>query len=219
MIRTAHFIWLGSEPPADYLENISEFSRLNPDWAIAFWTSADRILEVIPKPLHRLWGDATDIVPEDSVWQFRADIARLAILYAHGGMYADVDHQWFKPIDPLLEGTRAHEVLTVWEREGHHVANGWIYAPSSHHRLFKSLLAEIPHIAKQRRGQRANRITGPSGQWTSHARRNPNVRILPAKYLIPWRWDQLDRAGGPEDYPEAYGAATWNHQQEIRGLR
>jgi len=215
MRRVMHAIWMGSPLPDDYAANIEKFAELNPRWEIRVW-GEEECREVLPSAMRDLFDAAREITVKDSVWQLRSDIARLAILYRHGGLYVDTDFDWRKPIDPLL-ASPPRSVVTAWEKDNRFVANGFIYSERPRHTLFRQCFSDLPGRVYQRRGQRANRITGPSGQWTSICRRRRDVKIIPSKHLFPYGWNELDRAGEP--FPEAYGVHLWGHQQEIRGMR
>lgn len=206
---------MGSELPADYRQNLEGFHALNPHWTLRLWGEEDCRSVLTPR-IRSLFDAALEVVPADSVWQFRSDIARLAILWKYGGLYADTDFSWQRPIDDLLEAPPS-TVVTVWEKEDRFVANGFIYSEKRGHQIFRDCLLDLPGRAHQRRGQRANRITGPSGQWTSFARRRRDVNILPSRHLLPYAWDELHRSSEP--FPEAYAIHMWGHQHEIRGLR
>lgn len=214
MVRAAHFIWMGSPLPVEFARNMDDFSALHPRWKINLW-GLEECREVLDPSVRKVFDEASDYVPPDSVWQFRSDIARLAILYRHSGAYIDTDFAWQKNIDPLLR-VSTRTVVTVWEKEGHFVANGFMYSPMKQHPLFQRCLRDLPGQAKTRRGQRANRITGPSGQWTSETRRRRDVKILPSRTMIPYAWNELSRAD--EDFPDSYAVHHWQHSRQIRGM-
>lgn len=217
-VRVAHAIWLGSDLPVDYAAHLDQFEELNaPDgWTLQAWTDVAELRDLLPASIHRIWDDPLTYVPADSVYQFHSDIARLALLWRYGGLYIDTDFRWQLPVSTILDDN-SDRITTVWELEGRFVANGFIYAPKPRMPIFRACLQDLPGRAHFRRGQRANRITGPSGQWTSICRRRNDVRILPSNLLIPYAWNELSRAG--EDFPDAVGVHIWGHQQEIRGLR
>lgn len=211
--KTAHFIWGGSELPDEYAKNIEQFEAINKGWTTRLW-DGDEARGILPVGVLHLFDDAAEFVPADSVWQFRSDLARLAILGKHGGLYVDTDFRWQKPIESLLAAP-PRTVVTAWEVDRRHVANAFIYSAQRGHSIFRQCLRDAPGRAHQQRGMRANRITGPSGQWTAIARRRHDVKILPSKLLYPYAWNELGRAS--EEFPEAYGVHVWGHQISLRG--
>jgi len=98
----------------------------------------------------RLWTDADnqrlvdDFYPELAAQYAscphgiqRADIARCLILHRYGGVYADLDVEALRPIDPLIEGRAC--VLTLepalhaaWSGESHLVSNAFMAAAPRH---------------------------------------------------------------------------------------
>lgn len=203
-----HLIWFGSPIPAEYLDNITQFKALNPEMDVRLWGKRD-----MPslKRLPGIWWDLEEHTPADSFRQLQSDLARLAILHEYGGLYIDTDFEWRKPIVDLLHPSR---VTTVWERERQYVANGFMYAPRPGHPVIGRALATAEAWIHARSGQRANRILGPSGQWTRITSHNPDVLRLPSAHLLPYAWNEPERAG--EDFPDAYAVHHWNHQRTLR---
>lgn len=85
--KTIHFIyglWDLTPIPEYYLNNITEWKRLNPDWAVKIW---DRSM------LQQLWEQHMSIVWKDAFLhpvQY-ADLGRCLIVWKEGGVYSDLD--------------------------------------------------------------------------------------------------------------------------------
>jgi mannosyltransferase OCH1-like enzyme len=103
--KNVHFIWIGSEIPRKYVENINRFSSVNPDYDVVLWvdqpqsglTSVDvRLLDVTKLSNARYYERLNNIAA-------KADLLRLEIVKSHGGIYSDVDVIAIKPLDSLFE--------------------------------------------------------------------------------------------------------------------
>lgn len=73
-----------------------------PGWKYRLWTDDDLI--ELAKP----FGIDMNFLPPVS----KADIGRYLIMYKHGGMYADLDYECLRNLEPLLEG---HRFLSSWD--------------------------------------------------------------------------------------------------------
>jgi hypothetical protein len=92
--RTIHFIWLQGldEMPEDYRRCFDTWAPLHPDWEVKLW---DR--DNLP-PLINDW--ALDLGTPTLV----CDILRYDLVFQHGGVFFDADHECCKPIDELVKG-------------------------------------------------------------------------------------------------------------------
>jgi inositol phosphorylceramide mannosyltransferase catalytic subunit len=211
--RVIHLIWFGPPIPEPYLAEVRHLGELNPDWAIRWWHEE----EVLDFGLanRALFDTARTYVPPDSVYQLQSDLARYEILYRHGGVYVDLDYRWQKPLNSLL--LPEDILVTCWEQQGRHVANGFIAA-----RPRQALLGKAMRDAKiwcdrwGGRGLRANRLTGPGGMWTSLTARSNHVRLLNQSVLHPVPWRHPEWAD-THSYPDAAAIHLWGHQRSIKG--
>ena len=97
-----HQTWKDANPPRVLFS--PRWSRslreLNDGWAYRLWTDDENralIAERYP------WLLPTYDAYESPIQ--RADVARYAIAHAHGGVYADLDTECFKPFAPLVRGS------------------------------------------------------------------------------------------------------------------
>ncbi len=94
-----HQTWKTADIPGDLSEFRQSWLRHHPDWATYFWTDFDNH-EFIRKyyswflPVYEAYPEAI----------MRADAVRYFILYHYGGVYADLDYECLRPVEPLLEG-------------------------------------------------------------------------------------------------------------------
>lgn len=91
-----HQTWKEDCLTEDMANYIKTFSVLNPTWKYYFWTDESG-RELIAKR-HPLLLDIWDNVHKGVQ---RGDILRYVILYEFGGMYADLDVEFLRPLDRL----------------------------------------------------------------------------------------------------------------------
>lgn len=92
--KTIHYCWFGLKGMPDFLkECIESWYRFCPDYEIIRWDETN--FEVSKY-------DYTKQAFENKKFAFVADLARLDILYQHGGIYMDTDVKLLKPLDELL---------------------------------------------------------------------------------------------------------------------
>lgn len=115
--RSLHQTWKDASPPRKLFS--PRWSRSlraqNADWAYKLWTDADNLALIAsryPELLSMYKAYASPIQ--------RADVARYAIAHAHGGVYADLDTECFKPFGPLLLGAS----LVLSFKEGSNFSRG-----------------------------------------------------------------------------------------------
>ncbi len=105
--RVLHQIWLGAASPGPRLLGWREgFRRLHPSWEMRLWTGPGDALELRAGPevfhsaLPEVLGRCCHVRQRANVW-------RLELLRALGGLYADLDVEWLRPVDDLLDGASA----------------------------------------------------------------------------------------------------------------
>lgn len=92
--KTIHYCWFGGKELPDFLKECMEsWSRHCPDYEVVRW---DENTFDINKYAY------TRQAAEYGKWGFVTDVARLDILYQHGGIYMDTDVKLLKPLDNLL---------------------------------------------------------------------------------------------------------------------
>ena len=110
--KQIHYIWLGNNPLPPTIEKCIESWRKNlPDYEIKCWNESNLHI-TDPVYLKTL---------ESKKWAFASDIARLHVLYKHGGIYLDTDMEVIKSLDPLL-----NTELFIGLEDKKHIAAGII---------------------------------------------------------------------------------------------
>ena len=93
--RLIHQIWLGPSPLPEKFKVWSEGWRgHHPGWHHQIWRDADA--DVFPMVNREAY-----IAAESPA--MKADIFRYEVLLRHGGLYADLDFECLRPLDPLLD--------------------------------------------------------------------------------------------------------------------
>jgi len=82
--KIIHFIWVGSELPEPYSQNIDDWKQKNPDFEVMVWDDAK---------VNSFKPSMQNVELFDSAPRFggKSDILRYEILKKHGGLYVDTD--------------------------------------------------------------------------------------------------------------------------------
>lgn len=88
--KIIHQIWLGSPVPQQFYPLIETWKTLHPDWEYKLWTDND--IEEFDLTNKLIYAIAPN-------YGMKSDIARLEILYRHGGLYIDLDQECLLPHD------------------------------------------------------------------------------------------------------------------------
>ena len=93
--KVIHYCWFGGNPlPPLAVKCIKSWRMVCPDYEIIEWNERNFNVE-----LNRYTREAY----ASKKWAFVSDVARLHILYNHGGIYMDTDVELKKPMDVFLE--------------------------------------------------------------------------------------------------------------------
>lgn len=130
--RILHCMWLDefaattTEVPLRYAANVAAWQRFNGDCALMSW-SASSVSELVTRhfPAHApAFERLRPLI-------CKCDIARFVVLYAHGGLYFDLDFHCLRPVGKLLDGKRRCFFREPPEHEERHgkalVVNGLAY--------------------------------------------------------------------------------------------
>lgn len=99
--KILHQTWKNTTIPEDLTAYRQSWKEHHPDWSFVLWTD-DANRELI-RQKYTWFLPIYDRYPEAIM---RADAARYFILHQFGGVYADLDFQALRPIDPLLKNTQ-----------------------------------------------------------------------------------------------------------------
>ena len=92
--KVIHYCWFGKKPlPAAVKRCIRSWKRFCPDYQIIQWNEDNFDVR-----RHLFMRQAYDA----QKWVFVSDVARLMIVWTHGGVYLDTDVELLHPLDSLL---------------------------------------------------------------------------------------------------------------------
>ncbi len=217
MIRKIlHFVWKDESIPAEFRYYHASWRRHHPDWEVKIWTdqrSEAFVSEHYPDlmALYRSY-------PQDIS---RADVIRYLVLEHFGGVYADLDFECLRPVDPLL----STDVVVVGVEPTPHpqrsademtrtVCNAWIASPQGH--PFWEHLRSLLTVA----GSDPDPLHATGSQLLTKAvdsyQPATSLRVLESVYLYPFDKDDC-RSGRIfnlqyylEKTRDSYAVHHWN---------
>lgn len=93
--KVIHYCWYGNnEKPAFFQRCYSSWKKFAPDYEIVEWNESNTNIQE-----HSFMQKAY----ESQKWAFVSDVARLMVVYNHGGIYLDTDVELRAPLDSLLQ--------------------------------------------------------------------------------------------------------------------
>ena len=155
MSRILHRIWMGPPQPERFVENGRRWAELNPELEVRQWGE-----EVMPAP------ELMQHAPAHDRWRWASDIARLQLLFEHGGMYVDADVKPLRSVWALMDLLLlSRDAIVAWSPNrgpggGKVLSNAVILArPGSDY--IAACLEELPGRIGRMLGERTARVTGP----------------------------------------------------------
>jgi mannosyltransferase OCH1-like enzyme len=201
--RLIHQIWLGPNPLPENFKAWSEgWRRQHPGWHHQLWRDADAV--AFPMVNRAAFESAENFA-------MKADIFRYELLLRHGGLYADLDFECLRPLDPLLEqvGEEAFGGFE-WPTVNHceSLCNALLGAlPGSP--FFRHVVAALPENIRLHAAEREvhgvefiSRATGPAF-LTRMAAAFPRITAFPQPVPYP-RASQK-----PAAYAQHHFAGSW----------
>jgi hypothetical protein len=165
--RIIHLIWIQPDHPNSYANlvansgeeqlwddkplsrifeaNMRDWAQLNPGWKTKLWLQAD-VLELL-----------RDHSALDIPTIVQADLARILILIAHGGVYVDIDTVPVRSLKALMAGPGSEcapgfDALVVSEGGGE-LINNFIWAPKPNSELLSKILQAGSKVLEKERDQ------------------------------------------------------------------
>ena len=125
--KVLHVVWKTEKLPKFAEKYVKSWTDNHPDWEVRRWTDesmVEFVKEHFPRDVAMFRSFPTGV--------FRADTFRYMLMSVIGGVYADLDMESLRPIDPLLRGQRclvgqepsAHAALIV--SVPRHACNAWL---------------------------------------------------------------------------------------------
>ncbi len=93
--KKIHYFWFGgNEKPKSVVKCINSWKKYCPDYEIIEWNETNFDVHCMP---------FVEQAYEAKKYAFVSDVARLIVVYEHGGIYMDTDVEVIKPLDDLLK--------------------------------------------------------------------------------------------------------------------
>ena len=202
--KVVHFVWLGSEPPANLLATITRIRELEPEWEVKLWHDED--LDWLE---NRRWFDASP------TYAGRANIARYEILARHGGLYVDADFEFLQSPASLDLGSSGL-VLSPEESIGF---NNAFIASSPGHPFLRRLVDRVGASIERNVHQPTWVASGPAFvtseylAWSEES--GEKASTIPRDVLYPYYLDKLNRGDGPWS-PQVVAVHRWDQSRSGR---
>lgn len=197
---TLHMIWLGPRPvPEDW---IAPWREMHPAWQHRLWREAD--LTALPMVNRKHY----ETLLAAGCWHGAADIARIEILLARGGVYVDVDSKPLRTFDgaPFMAASLFAGYEPVASLPGR-VANGTLGAVPDHHALrqLAQVISEMETITPP-----WNTIGGTAltAVLSLHRECSCKPMILPARTFYATDARGRPTSGSEAPYSEHFWATT-----------
>ncbi len=221
--RVLHQTWKTPDLPPQWQAFRESWLRHHPGWRHVLWTDEDNRCLIAE---HHPWFLPTyDAFPRPIQ---RVDAAKYFILYTLGGVYADLDSECLRPLDPLLARGGA---VVGRSRDG--VVECAVLASPPRHPLWEIAFREMqapPFIARLFHGRRrvdATHVlfsTGPQmmrravRRYLERCRSEdaPGITVLDPRYLSArtW-WQRYERFDEPEAFVLHHYSDSWLRPEEL----
>lgn len=125
--KIIHYCWFGNNPmPKNYSQWMVSWKKYCPDYEIIRWDENNYDFS---------WSQYMREAYENKKWAFVSDVARLDVVYAHGGIYLDTDVELIKPLDDLL-----YQNCFFGVESGGWINTGHGFGAEKGHRVIKKLI-------------------------------------------------------------------------------
>lgn len=235
--RILHQMWKDEKLPEKWGRLRETWLHHHPDWEHRLWTD-----ESLMAFAARHYPEMVPILEGYPAPVMRSDALRYLLLDHFGGVYADLDTECLRPIDPLLEGS---ELLLPLEPEEHCAAkvvkdygltrvvgNAWM-ASAPGHGFWKKVLEEL---LARRLEKNPLAATGPfllSDMTGANLPEAIRPRLLPSRMVYPatnldLAWLKARKPGSDHGFDERVHAihhwdGTWwrnpAHRTQVHLLR
>jgi len=204
--KIIHQTWKNENIPACMRNYVRSWKKLHPDYQYMFWT--DHTIRELIKTYYPWFLEYFDSYPHQIM---RVDAFRFFVLHRYGGVYADLDLECYKCIDPLLKEAK---MLLFLEWPGS-VSNAIMGAVPNHPFLEYCFTALVDKHVRYGPNTAAWGATGPKfltetlDSYKKFGYRD--YKLYPSYYFfpIPWHKPTGDQSGKADRYPRSFGAHHW----------
>ena len=187
--RVVHVTWKTRDLPDWGAACVASWAALHPRWTLRIWADADvdGLLEVRGDEALR---SAYAALPSGAA---RADLARYAILRAHGGVYCDLDVQCLRSFEPLLAAYDGRRAAVVGRETAGGRCGNAVLVSCAGHGLWDEVLAVLKRRVSEKRGPWSPRdvcqVCGPGllSDVVQGTAADVDVLKVDAFYPVAWR--------------------------------
>lgn len=140
--KQIHYCWFGRNPvPISVKKCINSWYYYCPDYSITLWNEDN--FDVFSHPY-------MEEAYKAKKWAFVSDLARLLIIYEHGGVYLDTDVELIASLDSVLHNTfffaieKDTNIRT--NKESIHIATGLGFGAEPKNNIIKAMLDEYEGV-------------------------------------------------------------------------
>ena len=214
--RTIHYCWFGPEPlPKRVKKCIRSWEKLCPDYQIVRWNEQNFDIH---------YNQFTKDAYEAGKWAFVSDVARLYIIYHHGGIYLDTDVELLKPLDSFLN----QKAFMGVEYNGL-IATGLGFGAEKHMEVIKELLDEYDRVrfdaskpvdCPKLTTEYLTRFGYTKGEQIQTIR---GITIYPSAYFAPMDWltgrlHKTQETVSIHYYLASWTTKKWKQKKRIRKI-
>ncbi len=215
--KKIHYCWFGENPLDELsLRCIASWEKFFPDYEIVCWNESNFDITQIP-----FMQEAY----HEKKWAFVSDVARLIVLYQHGGIYFDTDVEVIKPFDDILN--KANCGFFGFEVTGF-VASGLGFAAEKGDSFLQQLITKYKGICFADYKDRLSEVACPI-IMTQLMEEQGFVRkdalqsfrgfdIYPTEYFSPLDYDTGKLRLTKNTHSVHWGNASWN-DEDVRKSR
>jgi mannosyltransferase OCH1-like enzyme len=185
-----HNIWLGDKKiPEEFVAYHNNWKKFHPEWDYRLWTNED-LINIDPY--------ITDLINQSKIFSSKSNILRIYILYVYGGVYCDMDIDWNKSMNPLLDNLAFMPKATL------NTYCNAVLGAVEHHNWFKLMLDSLDRFVQD------PPPWGPelTKQTFLKLMDSNTITLLPRKSFYPYLWNETPRP--TECFPDSYGVHHWN---------
>ncbi|MFC5067304.1 glycosyltransferase family 32 protein [Flaviflagellibacter deserti] len=188
-----------------------------PDWSFALWDDDDN-----SELMARYFPEQVGVYERIKLGVMKSDIARLALLYAHGGFYVDTDYFMYRPIPDEI---RRHpcilpvEQASDWSERSFRIGNAALGAEAGHPFL-ADFVKHACEVASRDDPEEQKSVVGVAGPYAItmylHANRHRYQRVYypPRSVFFPQR-----NGRGPDTIGKHLCWGSWRSKPLRAGLR
>lgn len=193
--KILHQVWLGPDPiPSPFFRFREQWRSVHPEWQYKLWTDRD-VSDLQCQPLLSRVAAASS----------RSNIVRLEALYQFGGTYSDLDVEWLRNSDALLEYP-GFAALEAPDRYGNAVFGAVRASPWIGWQL--NQLQHYLHLPAP---------WGPTLLSRACRAEPEHVTAVPSFFFYPYTWNEGPFPGWmfPASYAVHHWAMSWSKSNRV----